>query len=73
MIAVTEGGGSRIESYRLEYRLYGQWHPIDTPVRSGRVKIHRFDTVWGDAVRLTITESSDTPLVDELGVYLERR
>lgn len=73
MIALTEGGGRRIESYRLEYRLYGQWHPIDTPVRSGRVKIHRFDTVWGDAVRLTILKSSDTPLVDELGVYMERR
>ena len=72
-IVLTEGGGRRIESYRLEYRLCGEWHPIDVPVRSGRVKIHRFDTVWGDAVRLTIEKSSDTPLVDELGVYLERR
>lgn len=72
-VVITEGGDPRIEEYRLEYRLYGEWHPIDTAPKAGRVKIHRFDTVWGDAVRLTILKASDTPLVAELGVYRERR
>ena len=72
-VVITEGSAPRIEEYRLEYRLYGEWHPIDTSPKAGRVKIHRFDTVWGDAVRLTILKASDTPLVAELGVYRERR
>lgn len=72
-VVITEGGAPRIEEYRLEYRLCGEWHPIDTAPKAGRVKIHRFDTVWGDAVRLTILKASDTPLVAELGVYRERR
>lgn len=73
MIVITEGGDPRLERYTLEYRLCGRWKPIGTDVKEGRVKIHRFDTVWGDAVRLTVGKSSAPPAIAELGVYCERR
>jgi alpha-L-fucosidase len=72
-IVITETDRLRIADYKLEYRLHGEWRRIETGAKSGRVRIHRFDTVWGDAVRLTITKSSDAPSVAELGVYHERR
>ena len=72
-VVITEGGALRIKSYRIEYRLCGEWHPVDLEPKTGRVRIHRFDTVWADAVRLTILGSSDTPSIAELGIYCERR
>ncbi len=73
-IVITEAEGSpRIREYRLEYRLYDEWLPVETDMRDGRVRIHRFEAVWGDAVRFSVTNSSSNPSVAELGVYLERR
>jgi alpha-L-fucosidase len=74
MIVITEAGNSsRIEEYKLEYRLYDKWMPLEVDMRDGIVRIHRFDTVWADAVRLTVTGSSANPSVDEFGIYNERR
>lgn len=73
MIVVTENGAPRVEEYALEYRTAGEWKPLGTEPKAGRVKIHRFDTVWGDAVRMTVRKSSGAPAIAELGVYNERR
>lgn len=73
MIVITENGNPRLGEYRLEYRLCDEWKPIEIEQKEGRVKVHRFDTVWGDAVRLTVTQSSGAPAIAELGVYCERR
>lgn len=73
MIVVTENGAPRVEEYALEYRTAGEWKPLGTESKAGRVKIHRFDTVWGDAVRMTVRKSSGAPAIAELGVYNERR
>ncbi len=73
MIVITENGRPRLEEYALEYRAGDEWHPIETASKAGRVKIHRFDTVWGDAVRLRVDKSSGAPAIAELGVYNERR
>lgn len=73
MIVVTENGAPRVEEYVLEYRTAGEWKPLGTESKAGRVKIHRFDTVWGDAVRMTVRKSSGAPAIAELGVYNERR
>lgn len=73
MIVVTENGAPRVEEYALEYRMAGEWKPLGTEPKAGRVKIHRFDTVWGDAVRMTVRKSSGAPAIAELGVYNERR
>ena len=73
MIVVTENGRPRVEEYALEYRAGNEWQPLDVAPKAGRVKIHRFDTVWGDAVRLKVSKSSGAPAIAELGVYNERR
>lgn len=71
MIVVTEPRGGVLQEYRLEYRSYGTWKTVfegKAPTQS-RVKIHRFDTVRGDKVRIVITAASGQPAIAELGVY----
>ena len=38
-----------------------------------RVKIHRFERVWGDAVRISMDRFDTPPAIAEMGVYDERR
>ena len=70
--AGSEGGGN-ITSYRLEYRSNGVWKPLLYGDKKGRVKIHRFPTIWGDGVRVLIDRYGMPPAIAELGVYDERR
>jgi len=70
MIVVT---GDNIDSYRLEYRSNGVWKPLLSGDKPGRVKLHRFATVWGDGVRVLIDRFAEPPAIAELGVYAERR
>ena len=65
----------RLQEYRLEYRTGGTWNLLyEGKAPTGlRVKIHRFDTVWGDAVRMTVLNSNGTTSIAEFGVYCERR
>jgi alpha-L-fucosidase len=70
MIVVT---GDNIDSYRLEYRSNGVWKPLLSGDKPGRVKLHRFATVWGDGVRVLIDRFAAPPAIAELGVYAERR
>jgi len=37
------------------------------------VKIHRFDRVWGDGVRVVMEGFEGQPAIVEFGVYDERR
>jgi alpha-L-fucosidase len=66
-------GGGNIISYRLEYRSNGVWKPLLSGDKPGRVKLHRFATVWGDGVRVLIDRFAAPPAIAELGVYEERR
>ncbi len=70
--AGSEAGGN-ITSYRLEYRSNGVWKPLLYGDKKGRVKIHRFPTIWGDGVRVLIDRYGTPPAIAELGVYDERR
>jgi len=70
--AGSETGGN-ITSYRLEYRSNGVWKSLLSGDKKGRVKIHRFPTVWGDGVRVLIDKYTAPPAIAELGVYDERR
>lgn len=73
MVVITEGGDApRIDRYRLEYLADEVWKPLFEGQREGRVKIHRFQGVWGNRVRLVIETSSGAPSIAELGVYNER-
>jgi alpha-L-fucosidase len=74
MIVVTElfGSHDRIKKYRLEYFADNEWRPILTGTNPDRIKIHRFNKIWGNKVRILIDEFSASPSIAELGVYLER-
>ena len=65
MITITEKNNKNdIQSYKLEYLHNGKWQTIFSGVKSDVIKIHRFDKVWGNKVRISIAE---------FGVYNERR
>lgn len=72
MITVYERN-PHIESYTLEYRSAGAWKPLFSGSTPGKVKVHRFDRVWADRVRLVINDSSEPPAITEIGLYHERR
>ena len=74
MITITEGtGNSQIKKYRIEYYLNNVWHSLYEGTQGGKVKIHRFDGVWGNKVRLVIEQFSDAPRIAEIAVYNERK
>ncbi|KAA6301220.1 MAG: hypothetical protein EZS26_002609 [Candidatus Ordinivivax streblomastigis] len=73
MIVITEEGQPHIQTYRLEYNVNNVWKPLLNGSDAGKVKIHRFDRVWGNKVRIIINEFSDAPAIAELGVYNERK
>jgi alpha-L-fucosidase len=72
MISIVEDGNN-IKKYHLEYEDNGTWKPLAKGEEEGRVKIHRFDSVWGGRVRIVIDEFSAPPAIAEFGVYNERR
>ena len=64
---------ARIKKYRLEYYVDGQWKPLANGEEQGLVKVHRFNRVWGNRVRILIDSFSEPPAIAEFGVYNERR
>ncbi len=74
MISIAEGGRDlRIKKYHIEYLESNVWKPLVAETIAGRVKVHRFNRVWGNKVRITIDECSDVPAIAEFGVYNERK
>ena len=75
MVVITDRDDDRLQRYRLEYRDSQGWKTLfegQSPCKE-RVKIHRFPTVWGSQVRLTVMESRQRTSIAEVGVYCERR
>lgn len=74
MITITEKNNKNdIQSYKLEYLHNGKWQTIFSGTKSDVIKMHRFDKVWGNKVRISIEESKGSPTIAEFGVYNERR
>lgn len=71
-VAITEDK-SNISRYKLEYFHNGSWFPLFEGENNSRVKIHRFNRVWGGKLRISIESSASTPSIAEFGVYDERR
>lgn len=71
-ITITEEKPN-ISQYSIEYYGNGSWKPLVTGNDKEKVKIHRFDRVWGNRVRIHIEASDTPPSIAELGVYNERR
>jgi alpha-L-fucosidase len=62
-----------IRAYRLLYEKDGVWETLVSADNDRKVKVHRFDRVWGGKVKIIIDKSSDTPAIAEFGVYDEQR
>jgi alpha-L-fucosidase len=71
-IVIVENEKPRVKRYRLEYRENDAWKPLFSGENGDRVKIHRFDRVWGDRVRLLVDSRDDVPSISEFQVYNER-
>jgi alpha-L-fucosidase len=72
MITIVEDRAN-IKRYRLEYQENGVWKTLLSGDNPNRIKIHRFNRVWGDKVRMRIDESAIPPAIAEFGVYNERK
>lgn len=72
MISLADNNES-FSSYRVYYEKDGVCHEIPVQVQPGKVKVHRFDTVWGDKVKVVFTKKGEKMYLSELGVYNERR
>jgi alpha-L-fucosidase len=64
---------SNIKSYHLEYYQNGQWKPIFNGDNVNRIKIHRFDSIKANKVRITIDGADHQPSIAEFEVYNESR
>ena len=74
MVVITDRTDNRLQRYRIEYLESKGWKTLfegPSPCRE-RVKIHRFPTVWGSQIRLTVLESRERTSIAEVGVYFER-
>jgi len=71
-IAITEAKPN-VTAYHLEYLQNGVWKPIAKGNDASRVKIHRFNRVWGTKVRMSIDKAEAPASIAEFGVYNERR
>lgn len=75
-ITITESPSCNLKEYTLQYRdNTGNWRDIYTgeSPTARRVKIHRFDPVVGDRVRLVIDKANSHIAINEIGVYAENR
>jgi alpha-L-fucosidase len=64
---------ANISNYRLEYFSNGVWKPLFNGENSKRIKVNRFDRVWGSKVRMWIDKSERQASIAEFGVYDEQR
>jgi alpha-L-fucosidase len=62
-----------IRDYRLQYFAEGTWKDLPSRPNDQRVKIHRFDRVWGSRVKVLLPDNGVQPATSELGVYHEGR
>jgi alpha-L-fucosidase len=62
-----------IFKYKVEYMEKNEWKTIFSGSNNDIIKIHRFDRVWGNKIRITIEEYSSNPIISEIGVYNERK
>jgi alpha-L-fucosidase len=62
-----------ITKLRLEYSDNGVWKPIFSGENKNKIKIFRFDRVWGSKVRVLVDAADHQVSIAEVGVYNERR
>jgi len=73
MIVVADKNPVTITKYSLQYELDGKWKTVFAGENTNRIKIHRFDKVYGNKVRILIQDNGKTAEIAEFGVFNERR
>ena len=74
-VVITDNRACTLAEYALEYHSKGEWHPIfagDAPT-TRQVKVHRFNPVSGDALRIRVTKATGPVSIAEVGIYNESR
>lgn len=72
LITIAQRGESNFSKYRIEYFHNNKWLPLLSGENNDIIKVHRFNKVWADKVRIQIDEFSKPPVIAEFGVYNER-
>lgn len=73
MVVIADKSTVTITKYSLQYQLDGVWKTLFSGQNSNRIKIHRFDRVYGDKVRILIQDTGKVAEIAEFGVFNERR
>lgn len=64
---------ANINKYKLQYWDGTVWKDLFTGTNTDRIKLHRFNRVWGSKVRISIEGYTKTPSIAEFQVFNERR
>jgi len=72
MIVIAEQK-SNIDKYALEYWNGVNWKILFEGTNSEKIKIHRFDRIWTNKLRMRIGHSGETASIAEFQVFDERR
>lgn len=72
-MVVLTAGNNDVPNYNLEYYANGKWTPIKAK-REGEKKVFvfRFERIWCEKIRVSMTDYKRAPEIAELGVYNER-
>jgi len=62
-----------ITNYKLEYYANGVWKTIFDGENGNKIKIHRFNRVWGNKVRISVSKADHQVSIAEFSVYDEQR
>lgn len=74
MITITERGNeSHIREYRIEYMENNEWKTLLTGNDEKKIKIQRFNPVWGNKIKIIVEYFTLPPAIAEIGVYNEKR
>lgn len=63
---------SSLTKYRLQYEKDGVWTDLPVVSTPKKVKVHRFDRVWGNRVKVIIDAFTGQASISEFGVYDEQ-
>ena len=72
-ITISQRNENKILAYKLEYLSNNKWKTLFDGENDDIIKIHRFNEVRGNKVRITINKFSAPPAISEFGVYNEKR
>ncbi|EDM37625.1 hypothetical protein PBAL39_10786 [Pedobacter sp. BAL39] len=72
MVVITENKAN-VSDYTLEYFANNKWHSLQEGKNASRIKVHRFDRIWAQQVRIKFNTFKNPPAIAEIGVFNERR